>query len=165
MVNLTYPSGAQISLGDCVWFDEGMAIGHVREITDEFDGEGILIIVDLFAAGAPCSISVGLPYECFDDEGVDLLTEEEKTYVNRAVQWLVSTMEIDPTCSAVFRTWKGGDLFLYVVAVYDENRNPVSAYELTAYEDGFISHHFPIANLPVIAFAVGGGGPEVNGEH
>jgi hypothetical protein len=94
---MRYPEGQEIRVGDLVWWDEGACVGHVQWIWDEErDGDYFWLGENL--QGPPIWISNTHPYQSSNsfegiphdeaslaDEGVGLLTEDEKHELRDAV--------------------------------------------------------------------------------
>lgn len=94
---MRYPEGETVQVGDLIWWNEGVCIGFVLEVTEtesecaamDLDDPGILVTnlhpyeanltADKCRLPHPCAGGrCRMPLNLFEDEGIGLLSEHEK---------------------------------------------------------------------------------------
>jgi hypothetical protein len=82
-LQMEYPDGSEIRIGDLVWWDEGAQVGRVAYLVSDADQmkswglheRGIFIDADAFSRRLECVVFY--PLSSFEDEGIGILSAEE----------------------------------------------------------------------------------------
>lgn len=120
-----YASGRPIAVGDRVWWDEGAAIGHVRELWACPDAwrsagqrEATLLIAQARDPAVPSDL-VAYPLRALAEEGVDVLSAEEAAQVDAVLAAVARHLgaasgdDLGVSC-----TWESGRLRHWTVTRY-----------------------------------------------
>jgi hypothetical protein len=88
---MKYPEGQDIKVGDLIWWEEGVFVGHIQVIAeskDDYESWGLTEPHIFVANNHPFdpSIKTGVAHEfsCLEDEGIGLLSIEEISKLNVA---------------------------------------------------------------------------------
>jgi hypothetical protein len=98
-----YPGGSTIRVGDLVWWDEGYCVGYVQvvaESKEEYEGWGLRCPHIFVSNRHPFdpTLGTGVAYDvaCFEDEGIGLLTPEERNGLEQAAAKAQMNLKANP---------------------------------------------------------------------
>ena len=82
---MTYPDGSRIRVGDLIWWDEGLCVGYVQAIAEskeEYESWGLaaphIYVSNTHPFDPATRDEVGYPMSALEDDGVGLLSPEER---------------------------------------------------------------------------------------
>ena len=88
---MNYPDGPTIRVGDLVWWDEGFCVGYVQVIAEcksDYEDWGLqaphIFVSNSHPFDSTLRTGVGYPEACLRDEGIGLLTTDERIQLDEA---------------------------------------------------------------------------------
>ncbi len=166
-MSLVYPSGKSIKQGDYVWREEGIATGYIDKIYSDTEGSAASgyaepsIIINLFPPGMPTRIYMGYPHSCLEEEGIDLILDQELREIESAKGYIENLTGIAKGFLVAFKGWDecAVDRFPLLVACYGETACPIHLYKIAQSAIGMTHCDSPLSLLPGFAWPIRGGGP------
>ena len=88
---MKYPDGSMIQFGDLIWWNEGHCVGYVQVIAEskeEHVGWGLeqphVFVSNVHPFNPTIQSGVAYPESCLAEEGIGLLTPEERVQLDEA---------------------------------------------------------------------------------
>lgn len=104
---MNYPDGKKIQAGDLVWWNEGDCVGFVQLVADsrsEYESWGLgsphIFVSNRHPFDPAMRTGVAHNGACLEDEGIGLLSEEERSEFEKAVQRAKNKLAVDTAYSS-----------------------------------------------------------------
>jgi hypothetical protein len=127
---MKYPDGSMIQVGDLIWWDEGLCVGYVQVIAEsksDYAAWGLqaphIFVSNTHPFDSTLLSGVSYPETCLKDEGIGLLTSDERIQLDKASARASDLVGVDL------------DYSTYSVTADVQNRQ-LAGWFFTFYKDG-----------------------------